>query len=498
MSINRSLAVTLISAGLCFAAGLALAKISAGGEGRVRAGGGLGGDSASGRSPRRLTALAPGAAASNRSASQFAALARSTEFGMYERMCGYFRLISEAEPGEMSELLATVQREVSDDMGGDLLVLALGARWADQDPVGAYQALLAGKTPGLDRSMGAILGAMVKADPSGAWQMMIKADRGSAGFLANAETRDRFISELVSAIWAEDANLAAELTTSAENPGAFQLATSVSLQAFAEADPRGFLDQLGQLRFASAGARSGAIESAFKRLATADIEAARARLDGIDGSARSQAELGLARAWSRSDPEAALAWADDLSGATRAQAQSEIIRQLAHRDPVAAAREVGTLESPQLRQDLAAQIADAWGAQDLDAAVRWVRGELEGKARERSYAELLRNRLQAADFEQDFAVLKEMADGSPEAGWGHYQFAQQWAVMDPQAAAEWSLARPNNGGEIFGQVVERWAQSDPDALRRFSATLEDAALREVVDEQLRQRGALPNGGEGAP
>ena len=55
-----------------------------------------------------------------------------------------------------------------------------------------------------------------------------------------------------------------------------------------------------------------------------------------------------------------------------------------------------------------------------------------------------------------------------------------------------------NGGEIFGQVVERWAQSDPDALRRFSATLEDAALREVVDEQLRQRGALPNGGEGAP
>ena len=142
------------------------------------------------------------------------------------------------------------------------------------------------------------------------------------------------------------------------------------------------------------------------------------------------------------------------------------------------------------------QIADVWGSQDLDAAISWVRGELEGKAREGSYAELLRNHIQTADFEQDFADLKEMADGSREAGWGHYQFAQKWAATDPQAAAEWSLARPNNGAEIFGQVVERWAQSDADALRRFSTTLEDAAMREVIDEQLRQRGASPDDREG--
>ena len=417
---------------------------------------------------------------------------------MYEKMCGYFRIISQAGPDGMSELMSTLQREVSEDMGGDLLVLALGSRWAQQDPIVAYEALLAGQTPGLEQSLEQILQAVVREDPRAAWEMMIESDGAGSGLLGNARERDRFIGELIAAITVEDGTLAKELISTLENPASFRVGMDASLQALAETDPGAFLVQLDEIDFASASVRNRAIETAFARLAARDLESARGHLDQLEGLARKHAELGLAEAWSRSDPAAALAWAEGLHGATRTRAQSEIMRQLAQRDPAQAALELEQLESPSLRQELAKSIADAWAGRDRDAAVAWVREELEGRAREESYAELLRNHIQSTDFDSEFGLLKEMADGSPEAGWGHYQFANEWARRDPQATAEWSLGRINHREEIFGHVVEQWAGSDIDGLERFSSTLQDEAIRKIVEERLSRHRESQSAGEGQP
>ena len=191
------------------------------------------------------------------------------------------------------------------------------------------------------------------------------------------------------------------------------------------------MDRLEQYQSLPRGALGRAVESAFAKTAAGDLESALTRLDDLEGGMRRHAELGLARSWSQSDPVAALAWAEDLQGATGRKAQSTIIRQLAGVDPAAAAGKVGSLGSPTLRREIAKEIAASWGTEDRDAAVAWVREDLEGQARAESYAELLRNHVGGANFDEDFELLKEMADGSPDLGWGHYQFAQEWAKTDP-------------------------------------------------------------------
>ncbi len=101
MTTKRLIAISFISGGLCFVAGLALAKFSAGAVDAERGGDETRESSQAARPISRLTALPAGSPHGKRTASQFMALAQSKEFGMYEKMCGYIRLISEAEPSEM-------------------------------------------------------------------------------------------------------------------------------------------------------------------------------------------------------------------------------------------------------------------------------------------------------------------------------------------------------------------------------------------------------------
>ncbi len=470
-----------MAAALCFAGGLAVAKFSRPDDPT----------SANGNQPQQtdpqsprakpLTALSTGPGGRRSTARQFAALNSSPDYGLYQRMSGFFRLISEADPDEMPALIQTILREMPEDLGGEVMVAAAAARWAEQDPQGALRAMLDGKFPGSNEAFEIVLKTAAKQDPRGAWQQFLEADEEGRGKLANQQTRDRIVAELLTAIGKEDIDLTIDLFESSGNSSGYRAGLTRALKEIAAAKPIEFLDRLDELPFYSASHRRSAIEKAFQSIGSHQDDFTRAleRLENLDGAERRSAETGLARSWAIADPTSALQWADGLGLDTQQRAKAVILNRLADKDPVAAAEAVTAQSNPAVRSRAAAQVAGRWVRQDRDAALVWVREELEGEAQHNSYTTLLEESLRKADFEKDFEILKEMADGAPGSSSVHYQFARRWAGNDPQAAAQWAVLKSK---PAFSAVARQWARSDPEALKNFSATLEDEGMLKVAAE----------------
>lgn len=483
MTTRQFLVSAFSAAVLCFAGGLAVAKFSKPTE---ASGSGMNSATAPGAEFSRsssLTALDSKSGGRKSAAHQFSALCASTHHGLYHRACGVFRLIAEADPDEMPALIAMILREMPEDFGGDIMIVAAAERWAALDPKGAFSAALDGKGLVPGEAFDAILLAVAKHDPRGAWQQILEADT-QGGKLANQSAHDRVVASFLTTVGEQDMYLAIELYNSSEPTAAYRAGLDIALKNLARLKPIEFLDHYEKMPFRLASDRNVAIEQAFKSIGTQDEDFAQAldRLDRLNGTTRSSAETGLAQAWAETDPSAALEWADGLGLDSQLHAKATILSKLAAEDPVAAAAAVLAQSNPRVRSRSAAEVARAWVRQDRDAALVWVRDELEGKGRQSSYTTLLNESIRHADFENDFEILKEMADGDPHSVGVHSKFASTWASNDPQAAALWAVARSIG---VFEAVAERWADSDPDALQRFAATLEDDEMAKVAADQIK-------------
>ena len=500
MSNGRFLLVVSLAAALCFAAGLAIAKRSSstGAEGGPRGADGEGDPSPRvGDGGRSLTAMSPRSGGGRSPAAQFSSLNRSPDHGLYQRMSGFFRLIAEAEPGDMPALVDVILREMPEDLGGEILLVAAGKHWAQQDPTGALRAVFDGKSAPTSELHEIVLELAPAIDPQGAWQEFLDAEARGSTWLKNPEMRSRILTNILSSIGNQDIDLAIELYTRS-GVSAGEDGMSEAILNLARWQPLAMIDRLEQLPFRDTLDRDRAIEQAFESIGgkPEDIARAREHLESMERGARLAAERGLARAWAQTDPEAALEWADGLGLKSRQTAKTVILHRLINRDIEAAAEAVLAESDPHVRERVAFQVARDWGKSDRDAALVWVRDELEGKAQHNAYSSLLEQSMRHVDFEKDFEILKEMADGDPGSSNAHYQFAERWARSDPQAAAEWAMAK---NSVTFSVVARHWMRSDPAGLRQFAATLEDEAMSQVVDnlitEDERRRKPATEGGD---
>ncbi len=191
-----------------------------------------------------------------------------------------------------------------------------------------------------------------------------------------------------------------------------------------------------------------------------------------------QSELiGLALSeWSQSNPREAWLWADaNLEGSLRQRGLNDLLMGWTRRSPADAAAWLASTElaSPSLFNVL----SRTWAESDPLAALAWVSGLPEGKAKHQGL----------------IAVADAYAADDPKAAVSEFQsllekednpdlvvaLTNRWAKLDPAAAAEWVKSLPDGVSrrEASATLATVWAASDVRAALAWSATISDVSLR---------------------
>jgi hypothetical protein len=183
------------------------------------------------------------------------------------------------------------------------------------------------------------------------------------------------------------------------------------------------------------------------------------------GNARASALEQVALAWSANDPAAAWGWVDSLGPeAGRDAALLSLAYELARTEPpLALDRAVSLHESP-ARTQLIEHAVGNWAATDPQAALVRVM-TLEDTA--------LRN-----------------------AALGH--LATSWAERDPNKAATLAADAMDPGPDqnrAVAAIVQRWAQQDPDAARKWVESFPDGTMKQNALGHIAEQTAAKSSGE---
>ena len=235
---GRFLSISILATIACFVGGLMIGKSSGGAEGTGSAALKPTENKTDGV---RLSALSKGG--TQRISREISDVARSKDYGLYQKMGAYFKLISEAESSEMPGLIEAIQREVHGEMGTDLFVAAIAKRWATIDAPGAFDALLSGKIAGLEWGEENIISAIATADPRGAWEQILAAEAGGTGAMQNSQKQNQLFSSLIGKISEEDPALMTELLTELDDPNLYRFGLGKVYASLASKEPIKFLEQ---------------------------------------------------------------------------------------------------------------------------------------------------------------------------------------------------------------------------------------------------------------
>lgn len=162
----------------------------------------------------------------------------------------------------------------------------------------------------------------------------------------------------------------------------------------------------------------------------------------------------VAIVWAETDPLAALKWAKGLpNGEGRQVAVCAIGYEAARDEPTNALMAVMALESGPARNQLILHVVSQWSVTDPGVALSWVETVKEGGLRDELFANL----------------------------------ATAWAEQNGEAAA--LLASSTVRSEATQRravvaVVQRWAQTNPKAARKWVESLQDDSLRSNCWESL--------------
>lgn len=166
-----------------------------------------------------------------------------------------------------------------------------------------------------------------------------------------------------------------------------------------------------------------------------------------------------------SDPAAAIDYARSLGGFAFDQVRVAV-SEIARLDPEAAAAEVEAMPSSRSKALSAVSLAETWAGQDPEAAVRWVRENLDGPMRHRA--------LIAAAAASGGADPERALDLVVEAGWAEDRDFFQ--VFEPSMKSTEHASAPDPSGTA-ALLLRQMAVMDPEGASRY--------LRDRIPEPLR-------------
>ena len=213
--------------------------------------------------------------------------------------------------------------------------------------------------------------------------------------------------------------------------------------------------------------------------------------------------------YAEKDPQAAWNLAMGTKGSTRQSALSVIISAMASKDPSRAMALADSVEDAGLKRQLRASAImniaqkdpqkalglalDSKGSDQMDFSVsmifaNWARKDIEGaKAAigrlSGRQADQARQALFSALAQQDPKSAWEYAITMPPAGETYQdariQVIQQWAQTDPQAALKAALTISDTmlKGPAMNSAINSWARSDFGAALKYVVSLDDSTLR---------------------
>ncbi|WP_367874838.1 hypothetical protein [Luteolibacter sp. Populi] len=364
------------------------------------------------------------------------------------------------------------------------LISAVMETWSDRDFPGALAAASAlGQPAEREQAMAAIVNHMDWSDPAESSKVVLAMPKGNArtSALENLTWGLRWQSPSEAAAvlaqfeGVEHSQLAGSLAgiMVADDPeGAIKLFNSIPASLRDEDKLSTFLYSLAKhspeqaLEFAatlgSATERSQAVRQAIQQMANLSPQDAAKRMDAMtDPKDRQQALVALAETWGMNDPDAALRWAESLSGDEQTAALAKLLPARARNDPAAASASLqALLENP--GNTSGSVLQSATGA----LATEWA-----GK-----------NPEQAAAW-----IAGLPAGAAAEAG--AVSLVQNWSTHDPSAAADWISDLPDGGVKdaAIQPLVASIRQSLPEKAFSWGLSVQDPAKRaSIMEDTIRE------------
>lgn len=168
---------------------------------------------------------------------------------------------------------------------------------------------------------------------------------------------------------------------------------------------------------------------------------------------------------------------DELEGRTRERAYAEVFREWAGSDPVAAAARAGALEDP-LHRNLALQeVASRWILKDPAAALQWMTELAAGSDRNSALQGIMAE--WTVQDPQSSAAFLTTLDESPERNQWLRQLGENWSSSDPKAALAWAAQLPAGVDQthMVQTVLAKALESGGRDAVEFALTLPSGAAR---------------------
>ncbi|MEZ5327099.1 MAG: arylsulfatase [Verrucomicrobiales bacterium] len=180
----------------------------------------------------------------------------------------------------------------------------------------------------------------------------------------------------------------------------------------------------------------------------------------------------LAWALARHDVHAALAWVLDLDGKLQAPALKNVVNHWASRAPREACDAVDKLPAP-LAMDQLPRALYLWSRDDLLAACSWCTARF-GNAPESDFASTCFAAVLRTGIESNARMIAEILDTLPLAFRKKLALdedvAIRWALVEPEAAVEWSAkTHEAHGRDLINRVMKDWVERDYEAVVRWMA-----------------------------
>lgn len=219
------------------------------------------------------------------------------------------------------------------------------------------------------------------------------------------------------------------------------------------------------------------------RLARIDGDGRRAelaRLAQATRCAQTEEELRLLfTAWGHADPAAALAAVEEhFSGDVTGQLRESIVAGWVRRDPAAA---FAWSTAPERERSYVLTAVEHLARDEPQRAIPFL-AQLTGddsSLREQAYGTVLDAAARRAQFDTATAILSQLPDGPTRQNLT-LQVASEWARVQPQDAAHWTLAL-HEGAErtkAIAAVAEAWSRRDPERAAEFARALPSGETRQ--------------------
>jgi hypothetical protein len=338
----------------------------------------------------------------------------------------------------------------------EILLDALANRWAQLDPVNAFDNAQATRRENdWSNRIGFAAGAVLaERDPEAALERITTA--------RNNDLREKAAEWVLPAMARSQGLRAAEYLSANNKLNRFEHIYRSVAHELGRSSPLDAIEWAKSL--SSKSLRDQSLASAWQGWAETDPVAVVAAMQNDHQPKQLDAIVGtIAHVWSRSDLTATLAWIESLrDGGMQNAAYASLWLDPAQLSHDTARNLLSNLTSDRVRDDFAQKIGQQLALENIPDALAWAENLPDDKGRSPALISVL----------------------------------QQWTANDPLAASQYVTSQPESKerSQNLAHVVNLWSQSDPDAAYAFVQTLapghaRDTALGSVIEIMSQQEPA---------